>query len=180
MSSELTQSHFELFALPERYAVDREALDTRYRELQREVHPDRFASAGDQARRISMQRAAQVNEAYQTLRDPLRRARYLLERRGHTIDDQQTSAGDPVFLMQQMELREEMGEVRGAADPLAALDALLTRVRGSIGELEAGLEAALDGDDYENALELVTKMQFHARLESELRELEAELEDALY
>ena len=180
MSTELTQSHFELFALPERYAVDRAALDSRYRELQRGVHPDRFASASDQARRISMQQAAQINEAYQTLRDPLKRARYLLALRGHAIDDQKTTAGDPAFLMQQMELREEMGELRQATDPLAALDGLLARVRASIGELEGELEAALDGGDYENALELVLKMQFYARLESELQELEAELEDELY
>ena len=68
------QNHFELFGLPARFAVDAAALEARYHELQREVHPDRFAAAPEAERRVSMQRATRVNEAYQTLKSPLRRA----------------------------------------------------------------------------------------------------------
>src|SRR5258708_25802086 len=83
----LNQSHFELFGLPVRFALDAATLDRRYRELQREVHPDRFAAAPESERRASMQLATRVNEAYQTLKSPLRRAVYILRLRG----------GDPQF-----------------------------------------------------------------------------------
>lgn len=181
MSSVLTQNHFEIFSLPQRYELDRAALDARYRELQRSVHPDRFASAGDQERRISMQQAAQINEAYQVLKDPLRRGRYLLELRGKVVDDPQGSHQDPAFLMQQIELREALGEVRGKPDPLHALDAVAADINQQYDTLEASLERALDAGDggTEEALVLVRRMQFFTRLQDEVQALEADLEDEL-
>jgi molecular chaperone HscB len=179
MSSILTQNHFELFSLPSQYALDTTRLDARYRELQRSVHPDRFASAGDQERRISMQQAAQINEAYQVLRDPLRRGRYLLELRGYNIDDQQRSHQDPAFLMQQIELRESLDEVRHQADPLNALQALAGHIRKQYEALESDLADALDGPnaDPAEAVPLALKMQFFTRLHNEVQDLEADLED---
>ncbi len=182
MSADLTQSHFELFSLPARYRLERALLDARYRDLQRSVHPDRFASGSDQERRISMQQAAQINEAYQTLKDPLKRGRYLLELRGHPVDDGKSTATDPAFLMEQMELREELADVRSQADPLQALDRIAARVRDNVRALEEELSEALDGDggDPARAVDTVLKMQFYARLQNELQELEAELEDEFY
>ena len=87
MSSQLKQNHFQLFSLPEQYRLEHSQLDARYRDLQRSVHPDRFASASDQERRLSVQHAAQINEAFETLRDPLKRGRYLLQLRGKVIED---------------------------------------------------------------------------------------------
>ena len=78
MPSTLTQNHFELFSLPQSYVLERAQLDARYRDMQRSVHPDRYASASDRERRISMQQATQINEAYEVLKDPLKRGRYLL------------------------------------------------------------------------------------------------------
>ena len=83
MAADLSTTHFELFGLPLSFDVDMGQLDSRYRELQRTVHPDRFANASDQERRISMQQATQINEGYQVLKDSLRRGRYLLELCGH-------------------------------------------------------------------------------------------------
>ena len=180
MDSRLTQSHFELFALPEQYALDRQALDSRYRELQRATHPDRFASSSDQERRISMQRAAQINEAYRVLKDPVQRGRYLLELRGHNIDDEKTTTRDGDFLMQQMAFREALDEVPEQPDPLQALDKLAQRVRDSADSLESALAGFLDSDRPEHiqaAIDTVMKMQFYKRLENELTELETELED---
>lgn len=181
MSSVLTQNHFELFSLPQQYAVDIERLDARYRELQRSVHPDRFARAGDQERRISMQQAAQINEAYQVLKDPLRRGRYLLQLRGHSVDDQQRTHQDPAFLMQQIDLRESLDEVRHQADPLGALRALADRISDQYRALETGLGEALDSADADpaEALALVLKMQYFTRLHDEVQTLEADLEDEL-
>ncbi|HHJ17726.1 MAG TPA: Fe-S protein assembly co-chaperone HscB [Gammaproteobacteria bacterium] len=181
MSSTLTQNFFELFSLPQRYALERADLDARYRDLQRTVHPDRHASAGDQQRRMAMQQAAHINEAYQTLKDPLRRARYLLELRGHVIEDQQTTHQDPEFLMQQIELREALAEIREQDDPLQALDRLARDIRAQYHALESDLAEALDsGAEIEQAVTLVLKMQYFTRLQNEVQELEADLEDELY
>jgi len=181
MPSVLTQNYFDIFSLPKRYTLDRAALDARYRDLQRSVHPDRFASASDQQRRISMQQATRINEAYQVLRDPLQRGRYLLELRGVTLDDRQGAHQAPAFLMQQMELRESLAEVRHRDDPLAELDRIGRDIADRFGELETQLAHALDGDDQhgEQAAALVQKMQFFTRLRQEVQALEADLEDEL-
>ncbi len=181
MSSTLTQNHFEIFSLPEHYQLDRDDLDVRYRDLQRAVHPDRFANASDQERRLSVQRAAQINEAFTTLKDPLKRGQYLLVLRGHTIEDEQQTHQDPEFLMQQIELREQLAEVRTQDDPMQVLDGLSVEIRKQYHELENGLGKALDaGDDIEQAILLAQRMQFFTRLNSEVHELEADLEDELY
>jgi molecular chaperone HscB len=180
MSSLLAQNYFQLFSLPEQYRLERAALDAHYRELQRHIHPDRFASASDQQRRVSVQQAARINEAYDTLKDPLRRGRYLLDLRGLSLDDQQNSHQDPEFLMQQIELRESLAEVRRQADPLAALDRLSRDVRAQYRALESGLASALDdAGDVQAALTFVLRMQYFTRLQNEVQELEAELEDEI-
>ena len=181
MQSILTQNYFELFALPKQYVLQRDDLDARYRELQRMVHPDRYASASDQERRLSMQQATHINEAYQVLKDPLRRGRYLLELRGHAIDDQQATHQDPEFLMQQIELREALAEVRRQDDPLQSLDRLAREIQAQYRALESKLGQALDaGEEIEQAVTLVLKMQYFMRLQNEAQELEADLEDELY
>lgn len=181
MSSVLTQNHFELFSLPQRYVLDRAELDMRYRDLQRTVHPDRYVNASDQERRISMQQATQINEAYQVLKDPLRRGRYLLELRGHPLDEQSGTHQDPEFLMQQMELRESLEDIRQQDDPMGALDRLSCRIRDEYQALESALTKALDSDgEIDQAVTLVLRMQYFTRLQNELQELEADLEDELY
>lgn len=181
MSSTLTKNYFELFSLPQQYVLERAELDARYRDLQRTVHPDRYASASDQERRLSMQQATHINEAYQVLKDPLRRGRYLLELRGHVIEDQQTTHQDPEFLMQQIEFREALAEIRQQDDPLQALDRLAREIQAQYRTLESELAQALDaGEEFESAVTLVLKMQYFMRLQNEAQELEADLEDELY
>jgi len=181
MSSTLTQNYFELFSLPQQYVLERSDLDARYRKLQHTVHPDRYARASDQERRLSMQQATHINEAYQVLKDPLQRGRYLLELRGHAIEDQQTTHQDPEFLMQQIELREILGEIRQQDDPLQSLDRLAREIQAQYRALESELAQALDTDaETEQAVSLVLKMQYFMRLQNEVQELEADLEDELY
>ncbi len=177
----LTKNYFELFSLPQQYVLERAELDARYRDLQRTVHPDRYASAGDRERRLSMQQATHINEAYQVLKDPLRRGRYLLELRGHVIEDQQTTHQDPEFLMRQIELREALGEIRNQDNPLQALDRLAREIQAQYRALESELAQVLDaGEEIEPAVTLVLKMQYFMRLQNEAQELEADLEDELY
>ena len=181
MSAELSSTHFELFGLPQSFSVDRAQLDSRYRELQRTTHPDRFVNAGDQERRLSMQQAARVNEGYQVLKDPLLRGRYLLELAGYPFSDAQHITSDAAFLMEQMELREALGEVRAAADPFTALAAVMDRVTADYNSLTKELQQQFDSavTDQESVADTLMKMQFFRRLEEEAQELEAALEDEL-
>jgi len=116
------------------------------------------------------------------LKDPLRRGRYLLELRGHALEDQQTTHQDPEFLMQQIELREALGDIRRQDDPLQALDRLSREILAQYQALESELAQVLDNsrEEIDAALTLVLKMQYFMRLQNEMQELEADLEDELY
>jgi molecular chaperone HscB len=119
----LDDNDFLLFGLPVRFALDRADLDARWRELQRSVHPDKFAAEGAAAQRLAMQWAVRVNEAYRRLREPLSRASYLCGLRGAPIDAENNTAMPADFLMQQMAWREALDDARDDTAVLAALDA---------------------------------------------------------
>jgi molecular chaperone HscB len=175
---ELTQNHFELFGLPVAFEVDTQQLAERYRELQRNLHPDRFANASDRERRLSIQHAAQVNEAFQTLKSSFRRARYLLQLKGVEFDDEKETHLDPAFLMEQMELREALADVRSVTDPLGGLNNIMLDIKARQRAMEDQLRMLFADDDEANRLEakqLVQKMQFLLRLQQEAEELEEEL-----
>jgi molecular chaperone HscB len=116
MSLNLQSNDFEIFGLSPRFAVDRAALDARWKDLQREAHPDRFATADAQAQRQAMQWSVRINEAYQRLKDPLKRAAYLCELHGAPIQAENNTAMPAAFLMQQMQWREDLDEARGLED----------------------------------------------------------------
>jgi molecular chaperone HscB len=131
----LNDTDFELFAVPASFAQDRAALDARWKELQREAHPDRFAAQGAAAQRVAMQWSVRINEAYQRLKDPIKRASYLCALNGHPIDAEKNTAMPHEFLMQQMEWREELDQARDAAafDKLRAeVDAARARALSSL------------------------------------------------
>ncbi|QTD44454.1 Fe-S protein assembly co-chaperone HscB [Ottowia testudinis] len=112
----LQSTDFELFDVPLRFAQDRAQLDARWKQLQREVHPDRFAAEGAAAQRLAMQWSARINEAHQRLKDPQRRAAYLCELHGAPIEAESNTAMPAEFLMQQMELREQLDAAANASD----------------------------------------------------------------
>jgi molecular chaperone HscB len=174
---DLTQNYFELFGLPVGFEVDPAALAERYRELQRIVHPDRYASGTEQERRLSMQGATLLNEALATLQDPLLRAQYLLRLLGAEAGTGQPMA--PAFLMEQMELREALGELRSRSDPLAAAGAFIGDVRQRVDAMVSRLGERFAAGDLPAAAELVRELQFLRKLQVEAENLEAELEDAL-
>ncbi len=161
-------NHFELFGLPQRFGIDDEQLNQQYRRLQGEIHPDRFAASPDSEKRQSLQLATQVNDAYQTLKAPLSRARYLLQLKGvETLEE--TNTAMPVdFLMQQMEWREALEEGRVAAD-VDALDALLAELRAVAKALYGTLAQALDVEVNDAlAAETVRKLKFIDKVQSEI------------
>jgi molecular chaperone HscB len=112
----LQSDDFTLFGLEQRYAQDRTQIEARWKDLQRQAHPDKFADQGAAAQRIAMQWSVRINEAYQRLKDPLKRAAYLCELQGAPVNAENNTAMPAAFLMQQMQWREELDEAKGAED----------------------------------------------------------------
>jgi molecular chaperone HscB len=161
-------NHFELFGLAPAFAVESEALERSYREIQSRVHPDRFAHAGDAERRASLQWTTRVNEAYRTLKDPVQRARHLLELQGVDVAFETNTAMPSDFLMQQMELRESLEDATEKKDS-SRLDHLRKELGQSRAALERKIGEAIDAKkDYAGAAGLVRKLQFLDRLDNEI------------
>lgn len=161
----LDSDDFELFGLPRRQQQDRAELDARWKALQAAAHPDRHAAAGDAAQRVAMQWAVRVNEAHARLKDPLRRAAYLCELHGATIDAESNTAMPPAFLMHQMQWREALDE----AGNVAAVEALNDEVLGYRREALAELERTIDGrQDWAAAAQQVRALMFVERFAQDL------------
>ncbi len=176
----LSQNYFELFGLPNQFHIDLGELSERYRDLQKVVHPDRFANAGDQEKRIAMQGATLINEAYQSLKNPLKRAQYMLSLKGVNADGENLTTSDGDFLMQQMQLREDLAEIPEAEDSQEAIADLLDDISRMINVQVAQLAILLETStqqDLAEALECIYKMQFLNKLHAEAEVLESELED---
>src|SRR6266581_91208 len=170
----LNQNHFELFGLPARFAVDAAALESRYHELQREVHPDRFAAAPDAERRVSMQLATRVNEAYQTLKSPLKRAVYILKLRGVDPEFETNTAMPSEFLMEQISWRERIEA--GSEEPEALLR-LQAGLRGESRKIYETLHGQLDERrDDEAASQTARMLMFYEKLDEQIGDKLAELE----
>ena len=178
-AANLSDDFFVLFDLPVSFDVDLGALAERYREAQRAVHPDKFANASEAERRLSVQMAARVNEAHRVLKDPLARGRYLLELRGVDLDDMDTKF-DGAFLMEQMELRERLADVKGNANPHQQLQMISQDINAQskslIAQMAELLEVA-DADSLQQARDATRKLQFFRRLNEEVDTLDDELSE---
>ncbi|AOU98223.1 Fe-S protein assembly co-chaperone HscB [Acidihalobacter yilgarnensis] len=171
------RDYFELFGQPRLFAIDPTALDTRYRELQGLYHPDRHAGGEARDRRLAVQASAWVNEGYQTLRDPARRARYLLELAGVSFDDERDTTSDTDFLMRQLELRETLEATADAENPLAALEVLMSGLREDCELLFEHFNEAYTVGELDDAKRAVLQLRFYARLLNEADQMAERLED---
>ena len=170
------QNHFELFGLPPAYALETEALERSYRDIQSRVHPDRFAHAGDAERRASLQWTTRVNEAYRTLKDPVQRAKHLLDLNGVDVAFETNTQMPSDFLLQQLQLREELEEAIHKKDA-AGLDRMRARLRSQQQALGAQIAAAIDDTkDYRGAADLVRKLMFLDKLDAEIDQAYEEVE----
>lgn len=179
MSDLFSKNYFEIFNLPVSFDLDDDQLSATYRELQKEVHPDRFAASGEQQTRMAMQLTSLVNQALDTLKLPVSRAHYLLKLSGLDIDHEQDTTMDPMFLMEQMELREEFENVPTKPDPLAEVDRLLKHVKESMNKVMQAFSAAYEAKDLNKAQELSRKMQFLNKNVQELDDIAVAIEDEL-
>jgi molecular chaperone HscB len=173
----MLKNHFELLGLPVRFAIDLDMLDQHFRKIQSEVHPDRFVTSTPAERLRSMQLATQANEAYQTLKHPTARARYLLKIQDIDTQEESNTAMPADFLMLQMEWREAIEEADDAGD-VDALDHLLQQMRQQAKALHEDLHVALDEQqDHGAAAEIVRKLSFIDKMRSDIEHTIAKLED---
>ena len=173
----LSSNFFEIFSIAVGWQISIRDLDTRYRQLQLEFHPDRYASAGQTEQRLAVQTASLINQAYDTLKSPLKRAQYLLELNNIDADQDSHITSDSVFLMRQMALREALSDIRQAAKPLQSLAQLRADVEQGYDEEQEQFHSQYQANGLDDAFNTVAKMQFSAKLLDEIEQLEAELED---
>ncbi|OGI45537.1 MAG: Fe-S protein assembly co-chaperone HscB [Candidatus Muproteobacteria bacterium RBG_16_65_34] len=175
MQADLRKNYFELFGLAAAFDIDPADLAARYRDLARRLHPDKFAARPDPERRLSLQLTARLNEAFQVLKDPIRRGRYLLSLRGVDLGEETDTAMDPAFLMEQMELREALAQARGCADPRTRLAELANDIQRRLAAKLHTLAAQLQQDRSSEARATLREMQFLERSRREIDNLEEEL-----
>jgi molecular chaperone HscB len=167
-SFDLNRNHFELFGLEPRFALDLDALNRAYRQVQSEVHPDRYAHLPAAEQRAAMQWATHVNGAFQTLKSPQARAKYLLELRGEPVDEEGRADLPPEFLMEQMEWRERVETAADTGDA-AGLAALEQETGDALLQSHAALESALDRDnDLAAAKQELFRLMFVVKLRAEI------------
>ena len=170
------QNHFDLFQLPQQFAIDAAALDKAYREVQNQVHPDKFVSGTDAEKRVAMQWATRANEGYKTLRSPLRRASYLCELNGIDLQIESNTAMPMAFLMQQMEWREALDAARTKRD-IAALEQLDAELKKALQIALGEIGADFERHDYDSAGLGVRKLMFLDKLNEEIARYYDALDD---
>ncbi len=163
---------FEILGLPRRFDVDLRTAEKAHRELSRALHPDKYASAGQSERRESLSKAADVNEAWRIVRDPVKRAEALFRLAGVAVGETNEPKPDPELLMDVLEKREALADAKAARD-VERVRALESEIRGREATLEGALANAATFD-----AELVAKlgeMRFYRRFLDEASAVEEEL-----
>jgi len=171
-------NYFQLFGIEVSFDVDLQNLSSSYQTLQKTVHPDKFAHASEQEQRIAVQKSAQINDAYQTLKNPLQRAEYILVQRGVDMPNEQHSFSDNSFLMRQMELREMLEEVKFASDVDAALFEAQQVLATEYQEVSVQMQTQIlenTADSNKSACDNLRKLKFYQKLNVEVDRLEDSL-----
>ena len=176
-SPELGQNYFELFGLNPVFDIDHAVLHAQQQRLQATYHPDRHVRSSDQDRRLSVQMASWINQAYETLRDPVKRSRYLLEIHGANLPDDSATTSDTAFLMEQIELREAVEDCRHGEHGLERSEAIAARMKQRADELARNFVDHLAAGRLDAAIDSSRKMQFVQRIQQQLAEIQFELED---
>lgn len=173
----MTQNYFELFELESKFNIELAKLESNFRKIQSESHPDRFVTAAPAEKLKSMQLATQANEAYQTLKQPANRAKYLLELQGIKAIAETNTHMPADFLMQQMEWREAIDDAKNAND-ISALDRLLNEMQQEAKVLNNKLALLIDEQhDYQAATEMARKMIFIDKVCIDINKVIEKLED---
>lgn len=167
--------YFTLFALPIHYSVNTNELASRYQELQKQYHPDRFAACSERERLQAVQQAATINDAYQTLKHPLKRAEYMLSLQGFDLNSEQYTMHDTDFLMEQLTLREELEQIEQSTDAEKRLAAFTDDITNKTTTLRANMLDELENQQWRHAAETVRKLRFLDKLHQQVEQLEEKL-----
>ena len=170
-------NYFQLFNIEASFDVDIQELSSSYQTLQKTVHPDKFAHSSEQEQRIAVQKSAQINDAYQTLKNPLRRAEYMLVQRGVEMPNEQHSFQDTSFLMRQMELREMLEDVKFSSDVDAALADVQNVLSSEFSQLMRTQISENNAASNLAACDNLRKLKFYQKLNVEVDRLEDSLFD---
>ena len=173
-------NYFQLFNLPAKFDLDLTELGSRYLKLQKQFHPDQHSSGSERDKLLAVQHTANINDAYHSLKQPLLRAEHLLALRGLKISHEQRSFTDPLFLMQQMELREQLAEIDQSNDPDSVIDSIDEQLQQQKKVLQQQLAKALDAETTEQdqlAADLIRKLKFFYKLQQELELIAQQLQD---
>ena len=178
--NEFVLNYFQVFGLQATFTLDSNKLSEVYQTLQKAVHPDRFAHSSDQEKLLAVQKSAMINDAYQTLKTPLKRAEYMLKLRGTDMPSEQASFSDNQFLMRQMELREMLEDVKHSEDKDAAIFDVNQVLDSEFSLLFNALQLKLNENTQDAdklASEDLRKLKFYQKLHVELERLEELLFD---
>lgn len=167
-------NYFELFDLAVDFDLDTGELARRYRSLQQQFHPDRFASGSEREKLTALQKTAQINDGFQTLKTPLSRAEHMLALRGIELAHEQRTLRDPEFLMKQMELREALEDI-DSPDAVYAMD---MQLQNEIKLLTEALREEVIANDNDAAADTIRKLKFMHKLRDELERIEDSLMDS--
>ena len=173
-------NYFELFNINPEFNLDLDLLANTYQRLQQLTHPDKFATASDRDKLVSVQKNAQVNDAYQVLKSPLSRAEYMLELRGLELRHEQQTLQDTQFLMQQMQWREQLEDIDSGAEAEAQLAELDTEIKQQITSQLSELEQQLTLDNEQANVacaDLIRKLKFMYKLRQEIARKDEQLND---
>ena len=163
---------FARLGVAQGFDVDVPALDRLYFDLQRQLHPDRFATKSPKEKALSQQQATALNDAYETLKDPLKRADYLVHLLGvDVLPEGCNLVRDQSILMEAMEMRERLA----SADTMEALNAIQRETKAEIDDVLTGLSLAFKGRDIEGACQLTTRVKYVAKMMGEVRQGRARL-----
>ncbi|MGG5572005.1 co-chaperone HscB [Vibrio diazotrophicus] len=168
-------NYFELFGLPTQFQLDGSLLSSQFRELQKRFHPDNFATASERDRLMSVQKTAEINDANQILKSPISRAEYLLSLNCVELRGEQQTLQDPMFLMEQMELREELEAITDSSDAESALFDFDSKVEKMYKQHLIQVEQELNSEQWNTAADTVRKLKFIAKLKNEIERVEDKL-----
>jgi molecular chaperone HscB len=175
----LTSNFFELFGLPVAYDVNLNQVQQHYMDLQKQVHPDKFANGTDLEKRLSMQQTSWINEAQTTLKDPVLRAIYLLKLSGIDFSLENETTMDAAFLMQQLEMRERLENIKDENDPIDQLDEMAKQVKTEMTTVMKCFVQSFESEKLDEAREWIRKLQFMQKAKNEINQLAGDIEDEL-
>jgi molecular chaperone HscB len=170
------QNYFQLFSLPKEFDIDLAALETSFRKIQSDSHPDRFVTASASEKLASMQTATIANEAYQTLKSPGLRGAYLLGLNGIVAVDEKNNQMPADFLMQQIEWRETVEDAENARD-IVALESLLDTIGAEAKVLQITLSNQFKNNELAEATDSTRKLIFMDKVRADIVKSIEKLED---